>query len=67
MTETIRQENPEDLHMLLPATANEADRMSGLPAVLNSEELSVVLRGPTALAKADKHNKEKHRDERNRS
>ena len=74
-----RQENPEDRRMLLLKTTDKGkallaklrerkiSRMSDILAQLSLEELSALAQGLTALARAAEYNKEKNRDEHNRS
>jgi DNA-binding MarR family transcriptional regulator len=74
-----REENPEDRRMLLLKTTDKGkallaklresriSRMSGILAQLSLEELSALAQGLTALTKAAERNKEKHKDEHNRS
>ena len=74
-----REENPEDRRMLLLKTTDKGkallaklresriSRMSGILAQLNLEELSALAEGLSAVARAGQRNKEKYRDEHNRS
>ena len=74
-----REENPEDRRMLLLKTTDKGkallaklresriSHMSGILAQLSLEELSALAQGLTALTRAAECNKEKHKDEHNRS
>ena len=74
-----REENPEDRRMLLLKTTDKGkallaklresgiSRMSGILAQLSLEELSALAQGFTALSRAAEYDKEKNKDEHNRS
>ncbi|MBI4181054.1 MAG: MarR family transcriptional regulator [Chloroflexi bacterium] len=74
-----REENPENRRMLLLKTtdrgkalvsklrASVISRISDILTQLTSEELSALAQGLTALTRAAEHNKEKDKDEHNRS
>jgi DNA-binding MarR family transcriptional regulator len=74
-----RQDNPEDRRMLILKTTDKGkallaklreskiSRMSGILAQLSLEELSALAQGFIALSRAAEYDKEKNRDEYNRS
>ena len=74
-----RQDNPEDRRMLVLKTTDEGKAllaklrereislMSGILTQLSLEELSALAQGFTALSRAAEYDKEKNRDECNRS
>jgi DNA-binding MarR family transcriptional regulator len=74
-----REENPEDRRMLLLKVTDNGkalldklkesriNRMSDILTQLNLEDLSALHRGLIAVARAAEYNKEKYKDEHNRS
>ncbi len=74
-----RQHNPEDRRMLILKTTDEGKAllaklrerrislMSGILTQLSLEELSALAQGFTALSRAAEYDKEKNKDEHNRS